>query len=150
MKKFLSLFLLLFVLTGCSGKVGQITNKIDEVMNNNVPNTAGVTADGKNVGGLDQQAMAVDDLLRSNTVEGKEVTVVGRVGGCFEVKKTADNIGAVSGCKLQGDQGEIIADNFDISKSKNEVVVVTGKVGYCGGKNKLKVICSLLGAKLKK
>lgn len=90
---------------------------------------------------------SVDELVDSKIVEGSFVNVRGTVGGCIQLKVTADYEGPGSGCSLTGNKNSIVIDFFFL-EYKNKEITVSGKVGYCGGKKVPRYICELTNVRI--
>lgn len=88
------------------------------------------------------ELFTVDKVMTSNTPEGTEIEVVGKLNMIL-ISAGGDYEGPDSGQYLYGNTKQIYLDPQLEKIEINKYVVVKGKVGYCGGKKVSRYICRL-------
>ncbi len=92
---------------------------------------------------VENKIYSVDELAKSNLIEGTEVLVKGRYG-IELINAGPDYEGPGGGSYLFGQTEKIhISFNGLPNTETNQVITVKGKVKYCGGKKIVKYLCAL-------
>ncbi len=97
---------------------------------------------------VENKIYSVDELVKSNLIEGTEVLVKGRYG-IELINAGPDYEGPGGGSYLFGQTEKIhISFNGLPNTETNQVITMKGKVKYCGGKKLPKYLCALTGVRV--